>query len=114
MYMGGSTLLTLIPEAPLRSRLQAINEFCTFSSVTPGLRPYRLGLCPVGLAGDFADGHCAFGGIVRQPVEPQTRPAAGLGAAHHCQPMHCLNDLKRQPGFVEPTRIRLRVCRVAA
>lgn len=34
MYMGGSTLLTLIPEAPLRSRLQAINEFCTFSSVT--------------------------------------------------------------------------------
>ncbi|HRH78774.1 MAG TPA: hypothetical protein PK129_15615, partial [Cellvibrionaceae bacterium] len=34
MYMGGSTLLTLIPEAALRSRLQAINEFCTFSSVT--------------------------------------------------------------------------------
>lgn len=34
MYMGGSTLLTLIPDAPLRSRLQAINEFTTFTSVT--------------------------------------------------------------------------------
>jgi hypothetical protein len=34
MYMGGSTLLTLISEAPLRSRLQAINEFITFTSVT--------------------------------------------------------------------------------
>lgn len=34
MYMGGSTLLTLIPDAPLRAKLQAINEFCTFTSVT--------------------------------------------------------------------------------
>ncbi|MEY4589723.1 MAG: hypothetical protein RL497_1799 [Pseudomonadota bacterium] len=34
MYMGGSTLLTHIPDAPLRSRLQAINEFITFASVT--------------------------------------------------------------------------------
>jgi MFS family permease len=34
MYMGGSTLLTQIPDALLRSRLQAINEFITFSSIT--------------------------------------------------------------------------------
>lgn len=34
MYMGGSTLLTQIPDAPLRAKLQAINEFITFTSVT--------------------------------------------------------------------------------
>lgn len=34
MYMGGSTLLTHIPDATQRSRLQAINEFLTFSCAT--------------------------------------------------------------------------------
>ncbi len=34
MYMGGSTLLTQIPDATQRSRLQAINEFITFISAT--------------------------------------------------------------------------------
>ncbi len=34
MYMGGSTLLTQIPDAAQRTRLQAINEFITFTCVT--------------------------------------------------------------------------------
>ncbi|MFO1390137.1 MFS transporter [Cellvibrio sp.] len=34
MYMGGSTLLTFISDAGLRSRLQSINEFATFSCIT--------------------------------------------------------------------------------
>jgi len=34
MYMGGSTLLTHIPDAGLRSRLQSINEFMTFACIT--------------------------------------------------------------------------------
>lgn len=34
MYMGGSTLLAQIPDAGLRSRLQSINEFITFSAIT--------------------------------------------------------------------------------
>lgn len=34
MYMGGSTLLTQIPDAGLRSRLQSINEFMTFACIT--------------------------------------------------------------------------------
>lgn len=34
MYMGGSTLLTHIADPAVRSRLQSINEFITFSSVT--------------------------------------------------------------------------------
>lgn len=34
MYMGGSTLLTQIPDATQRNRLQAINEFITFTLVT--------------------------------------------------------------------------------
>jgi MFS family permease len=34
MYMGGSTLITQVPELNLRSRLQSINEFVTFSVMT--------------------------------------------------------------------------------
>ncbi|MET0356265.1 MAG: MFS transporter, partial [Cellvibrio sp.] len=34
MYMGGSTLLSQIPDAGLRSRLQAINEVATFACIT--------------------------------------------------------------------------------
>jgi MFS family permease len=34
MYMGGSTLLTQIADIGLRSRLQSINEFVTFSFIT--------------------------------------------------------------------------------
>lgn len=34
MYMGGSTLLTFIEDVGLRSRLQSINEFATFSCIT--------------------------------------------------------------------------------
>lgn len=34
MYMGGSTLLTHIADVGLRSRLQSINEFITFASIT--------------------------------------------------------------------------------
>lgn len=34
MYMGGSTLLSQISDPAVRSRLQSINEFITFSSVT--------------------------------------------------------------------------------
>jgi MFS family permease len=34
MYMGGSTLLTFIEDIGLRSRLQSINEFITFSCIT--------------------------------------------------------------------------------
>ena len=34
MYMGGSTLLTQIPDATQRSRLQAVNEFITFIAAT--------------------------------------------------------------------------------
>lgn len=34
MYMGGSTLLTFISDLGLRSRLQSINEFMTFSCIT--------------------------------------------------------------------------------
>lgn len=34
MYMGGSTLLTQVPNPAQRSRLQALNEFVTFSSIT--------------------------------------------------------------------------------
>ena len=33
MYMSGSTILTQIPDAAMRSRLQAINEFSTFSII---------------------------------------------------------------------------------
>jgi hypothetical protein len=32
--MGGSTLLTFISDVGLRSRLQSINEFMTFSCIT--------------------------------------------------------------------------------
>lgn len=34
MYMGGSTLITQVPELNLRSRLQSINEFVTFAVMT--------------------------------------------------------------------------------
>jgi MFS family permease len=34
MYMGGSTLLTHIADIGLRSRLQSINEFVTFTCIT--------------------------------------------------------------------------------
>ena len=34
MYMGGSTILTQIPDPAQRSRVQAINEFITFAFVT--------------------------------------------------------------------------------
>lgn len=34
MYMGGSTLLAQIPDVGLRSRLQSINEFITFTCIT--------------------------------------------------------------------------------
>ena len=34
MYMGGSTLITQVPELNLRSRLQSINEFVTFAAMT--------------------------------------------------------------------------------
>ncbi len=34
MYMGGSTLVTQVPEANLRARLQSLNEFVTFAVMT--------------------------------------------------------------------------------
>ncbi|ACE82764.1 MFS transporter [Cellvibrio japonicus] len=34
MYMGGSTLVTQVPEVSLRARLQSINEFVTFAVMT--------------------------------------------------------------------------------
>jgi predicted MFS family arabinose efflux permease len=34
MYMGGSTLLTQVPDTYLRSRLQAVNEFVTYAAMT--------------------------------------------------------------------------------
>ena len=34
MYMGGSTLLTRVPDSYIRGRLQAINEFATYAVMT--------------------------------------------------------------------------------
>lgn len=52
MYMGGSTLITQVPELNLRSRLQSINEFVTFATMTltagtTGLLYEHLGWAPL-------------------------------------------------------------------
>lgn len=52
MYMGGSTLITQVPELNLRSRLQSINEFVTFAVMTltagtTGLLYENLGWAPL-------------------------------------------------------------------